>query len=156
MNISGLEKKIASKADLLGKLYGYLMPMVTNGAQYGQDPLTSIMGHHQLALEAVMKGKFIPNLKTVVEYAQAPFVAGNVLKNGLIAYIIGELGGGFIGSKNATAIKKFGENTIKYGLLSAAVVALPFNPHPPADTHGLGAPNIGMSSGNSPSWGYRS
>lgn len=145
MNINNLTGKIASKADLIGKLYGYAGPMA---GLYPSDPVAGIIAEHEQALSALLSGK-LPKLENIISQLKNP-ATKNVIKNAIIAYLVGEVGGGFIGSRNATALKKFGSEAVKWSVLSAAVVSWDWNPHPPANL-GLG---IGAS-GNSPSWRYQ-
>jgi len=96
-----------------------------------------------------MKGK-LPNIeRTIYAMTQTPY-GREALKIGLISYLVGEFGNGlpFIG-KYSNALKKFGENSIKYQALASAVITWNWNPHAPANT-GSGM----QSSGNSPSWRY--
>lgn len=128
MQLENLLGKVTSKADLLGKLYGYLVPMTTFEQT---DPISGIMSQHEQAFDALMKGKF-PKLENVINGLRDETIAAKPFKNGLLAYIIGEIAGGFIGSKNANALKKFGAETMKYSAISSAVVTWNWNPHKPS------------------------
>ena len=146
LNINSITAKLASKAELLGKLYGYVAPMAMTKPD---DPFGGVITQHKQAFDALMKGKF-PKPDVVFSQITRGEFGRPVFMNGLIAYIIGEVAGGFIGSKNANALKKFGTEAMKYSALSSAVIVTGWNPHKPA---GLGS--SGSPSGNSPSWGYQ-
>ena len=128
MNLDGITAKIADNAELIGKLYGYLGPMVIREASWGGDPISGIINQHEQAFNALMQGKF-PKLQNIIAGLREPTISRQVLQNGLIAYLVGEVGGGFIGSRNANALKKFGEEAIKYSVLSSAVITWEWNPH---------------------------
>jgi hypothetical protein len=131
MNVNNLAGKIASKADTIGKLYGYLAPMVNRASNLGLDPISFIITQHEQAFNALLSGKF-PKIQNILTFLKHP-AAKNHFKTALIAYLLGELGSGFIGNRNATALKKFATETVKMVPLSAAVITWSWNPHPPPD-----------------------
>ena len=143
LNLNSITSKLASNAKTIGKLYGYLGPMAARG---GDDPLGYIMANHERAFNALLQGK-IPKVQNIVAWMRGPEVMG-ILKTALTAYIVGEVGGGFIGSRNATALKNFAVEAAKFTVLSSAVTTWHWNPHPPA---GMG----GGSGGKSEAWKYQ-
>ena len=131
LGLNNITSKLAQNAKTLGKLYGYLAPM----AGTRPDPLQGIYDQHAGALSALLKGK-TPKPHHIITAVQRHGMP--ILKNALMAYLLGEVGGGFIGGRNAKALKDFGVEAAKYAILSSAVICWEWNPHPPA--------NIGRSS----------
>lgn len=135
MNLNNITSKIKSNAGLIGKLYGYAGPIAKFAGQQNRDFLEYAMVAHQDALESLLHGKF-PKPALIIDFIQNENLGGPMFKNGLIAYILGELGGSIIGASNASALKKFGIEAMKFTALYGAVWALPHNPHGPTSSRG--------------------
>lgn len=127
LSLKSIESTLRKNAPTLGKAYGYLGPMANQAQAQGRDIISDIIMQHEQALAAITQGK-LPDPKHVLDVLRHEDWARPVLKNALIAYLAGELGGGIIGGSNAAALKKFGINTAKYTILSAAVCVMGWNP----------------------------
>ena len=135
MNINNLIGKVANKADLIGKLYGYLGPMAKTTPG---DPLTGILTQHEELFTRFNIPTF-DGIKAEFESWTKP-----IFKMALMAYIGGEVVSMF-NARWGKALKKAGEG-IGLGAVGSTVVMA---------SGGRGNPGHSTSGGNSETWKYQ-
>lgn len=127
MNVSGIISKIKHNADKLALAYGYL------GCYYKE------YGNFEDMLYHVFQGITNPTLSpTEIIDRLKGGRHGEFFRQGLVAYIAGEV----IGSFEGINLKEIGKN-IMIGSAGAAIF------------WGGGHSSTGSVGGNSPSWGYK-
>lgn len=139
MNVQGLIGKITGKADLLGKLYGYLGPMVlTAPFEPGLDPIGLILHQH----EELLTDFTMPTLDSLKWHFD------HLTKDAFIAALWAYLGGEIVGTFNSkwgNILKKFAEGTAMGAAASTLVMAA-------GGVHSPGMTPRGSSSSGSPTF----
>lgn len=117
VNLSNITGKLAGKADMIGKLAGFMLPMKAMSDASGRDILSETF--NQLTTAATTL-----DFQRVIDkglYHLTEGVAKPAFDLSLAAIIGGELASAF-GFGKAAAIKKFGWSTLTYAAISTAVI----------------------------------
>ena len=146
MNIGNLTGKISQKADLIGKLAGFLMPMNHMAKASGRNIIMETIDQITWAAKTMD----IERVMDKIGYHLTEGVGSQPVKLGVYAIVGAEIASA-LGIGKAGALRKFGWEAIKYSALSTAII-LAGCPQDEAALASFGGGSSGHSGGNSTTW----